>query len=103
MSVPANIVAEIAYLSTIIAAAQPLAQASRLTITTLALQATQLVNDTNAALDASAGALDTGIADTMAPSIVSGFQAVVDSSATQLSLADLRGFVGRAASNLTNG
>ena len=103
MSVPSGIVAEVAYLNTAIAAAQPIAQASRLTITTLALQATQLVNDTSAALDASAGALDTGIADTMAPSIVSDFQAIVDSSATQLSLADLRGLAGRVASNLTNG
>ncbi len=103
MGVPSSIAAEVAYLNTAIAAAQPLAQASQLTITTLALQATQLVDDTDAALLASAGALDSGIADTMAPAIVADFQAIVTSAATQLSLSDLAGLAGRVASNLTNG
>ena len=103
MSVTPAIAAEVAALNTAIAAAQPLAAASQLTVTALALQASTLVNDTQTAIIANAGSLDTGIADTMAPAIVADFQAMVTSSATQLSLADLLGLAGRVASNLTNG
>jgi hypothetical protein len=103
MSVTPAIAAEVAALNTTIAAAQPLAGASQLTVTTLALQAAQLVVDTQSALLVNAGALDTGISDVMAPAIVADFQAIVTSAGTQLSLADLRGLAGRVASNLTNG
>ena len=102
MAVPSGIAAEVSYLSAAIATAQPLAQASQTTITTLVLQATQLVDDTDAALLASAGALDSGIADVMPGAIIADFQAIVASAGAQLSLSDLRGLAGRVASNLTS-
>lgn len=99
MSIPSNIVTEWDSLQAQVAAAQPLANASFPTIRALQLNAGNLVNDVQTALIAPT-LLDTWTPGVDAPSIVSGFEAVVTASQDQGNLALRRGLAGRAASNL---
>jgi hypothetical protein len=100
MSIPANITTELASLQAEVAAASPLANASRATKVALQLNAAQLVEDVQSALVAPNNLLDTWAAPTDPIAIVTGIDQIVTASEDQSALALMRGVVGRAASNL---
>lgn len=100
MTIPASLQAEVIALNTAFLAADPLSQSPRAAITALQINAAQLVADIDTALTGASGALDTFSAPTDAPSIASGFSALLTASQNQSDLADLRGLAGRVASNL---
>lgn len=100
MTLPANILTEAASLEAQVAAASPLANASRATKDAIKLNAAQLVSDTEAALIAPDNVLDTWTAPVDPASIVTGIGTIVDTADTQASLAVARGVFGRSASNL---
>ena len=100
MPIPANIIADLQDLSAEYAAAAPLTIAASTTIQALAIEAASVVSDLDAAIPAAAGALD-GFAPTgKAPAIATAVLGLLDASTTQSSLTDIRGIVGRMASNL---
>lgn len=103
MPFPANIQAEVSSLNSAYVAASPLEGATSATIYGLAVQAVQLVDDTDAALTAAAGDLDAFPDVFMPMDIAIGVEGLLDAAMTQTALSDLAGFAGRMASNLTIG
>jgi hypothetical protein len=100
VSIPTNITTELASLQAQVAAAYPLAEASRATIVALQLNAGQLVSDIQTALTAPNSLLDTWAAPSDPDAIVSGLLSVATASQDQNTLSLMRGVTGRAASNL---
>lgn len=100
MTLPANISSEISVLQTQVTANAPLASAPRAAILAMQLNADELVADTDTALVAAAGALDTWQAPTDPAAIICGILGLEADAENQTSLADCRGVVGRVASNL---
>lgn len=100
MSIPANIVSELQFLEAQVAANKPLVNATPATKEAMKLNAAQLVSDIQTALTASPSILDTWIAATDPAAIVIGFDVMVTTAQDQSTLSQLRGVVGRAASNL---
>lgn len=100
MTIPANITTELANLQSQVTAASPLAQAGRATVTAIKLNAGQLLNDIQSALVAPSNTLDTWAPPVDAPSIVTGFAAVVTAAVDQNDLSLKRGLVGRVVANL---
>lgn len=100
MSIPANIVSELASLQAQVAAASPLSQATHATIVALQLNATQLVADVQTALTAPNNLLDTWTAPPDPGAMVSGILSVLTAAQDQNTLSYMRGVTGRAASNL---
>ena len=99
MSIPKNITDELANLQAQVAAATPLRNASFATVKAMQLNAVQLLSDIQTALEAS-NVLDTWNAPVDPITIVSGFQSMVIAGNDQSNLSLMRGFVGRATSNL---
>lgn len=102
MTVSAQITAEVAALNSAFLAIGTIETASTGSVTALANQAEQLVNDVETDLVGVQPLLDTFMPPVMPPALV---QQVLDAETvaeTQLSLADLRGVSGRIASNLAN-
>lgn len=99
MSIPSNIVTELAELQAQVQAATPLGNASYATIKAMQLNAGNLVNDIATAL-AETSTLDTWSAPTDAPSIISGFDGIVTANDDQSNLALQGGIVGRVSLNL---
>lgn len=100
MSIPANITAEIAFLQSQVTQNAPLTSAPRAQVVAMQLNAKQLVADTDAALTAAAGTLDTWTSPVGAAQIIAGIQAISTSAQNQSDIALCRGIVGRVASNL---
>jgi hypothetical protein len=100
VTIPANITSELAALQQQTAAAQPLASASRPTITAIQLNAGQLLSDIDVALLAAAGSLDTWTPPTDPDAIVAGILGLLESADDQAGLCNMEGYVGRAAKNL---
>jgi hypothetical protein len=101
--IPANVTSELAALQAQVSSAAPLASASAPTISAIQLNAEQLVSDIATALANAAGQLDTFMpppAPTDPAGIVAGVLAIAESATDQFMLADMGGFVGRAAANL---
>ena len=99
MSISVDIVTELTVLEAQVAAAVPLSAQPFSAITAMQLNAQNLVNDIQAAIDAP-NLLDTWTAPIDGASIVSGFLDVVTVSIDQQNLAMMRGVVGRASKNL---
>jgi hypothetical protein len=99
MSIPANITSELTFLENQVTAAKPLANAPYATVKAMQLNAGNLVNDIQTALTATS-TLDTWVAPIDAPTMVTGFDAIVTAAQDQSTLSLMRGVVGRAASNL---
>lgn len=100
MTISAGITSELMSLQAQVAAAEPLANATRAAVVALQLNAGQLVSDVQAALTAPSNTLDTWIAPSDPSSIVSGFLNVASVAQDQDKLSLMRGLVGRVASNL---
>ena len=98
--IPATIPAAIASLQTAVNTAAPLARSSTLIIKALQKQGDALVDLVDATLLASAGGLDGPDLSGMPPLLVSGLLGLLNAAQTQAQLSAMRGFVGRAASNL---
>jgi hypothetical protein len=99
MSIPSNIMEELANLQAQVQAATPLNNAPFPTIRAMQLNAGQLVSDIQTALTATS-VLDTWTAPSDPVSIVAGFNSVVTAGDDQSDLSLMRGVVGRVASNL---
>lgn len=99
MSIPSNITAELTNLQSQVQAATPLANASIATIHAMQLNAAQLINDIQTDLTA-ASMLDTWTATTLPLQMVSGFNQVVTAATDSNNLSQMRGLIGRVASNL---
>lgn len=100
MSIPANITAEIAFLQSQVKQNKPLTSAPRAQVVAMKLNAAQLVADTDAALLAAAGTLDTWTTPVGVAQIISGIEAISASATNQSDIALCRGIVGRVASNI---
>ena len=100
MTVPANITTELASLQAQIASAAPLANASRATVIAIQLNAAQLTSDLEAAETATAGLLDSWSTPADPTLIASGILGLLESSQDQSSVVNMRGYVGRATTNL---
>jgi hypothetical protein len=100
MSVPTAITTELADLQAQVTAAQPLAQASQATVTAIKMNAATLVAAIDTAINAATGKLDTWAAPVDPLTIIAGIQAVAVNADDQADLTNMRGFVGRATSNL---
>ena len=100
MAIPTVLQAEIIALNTAFLAASPLEQAPRAAITALQINAAQLVTDINTALAGASGALDTFSASTDPAVTAVGFAGLLTASQNQSDLSDLRGLIGRVASNM---
>lgn len=100
MSLPANIMSELANLQAQTSAAAPLASASRATITAIKLNSAQLIADMETAITASRGQLDTFTAPADPAAIVTGMLALGAAAANQTSLVIARGYAGRANANI---
>ncbi|UGY15109.1 hypothetical protein HAP48_0042395 [Bradyrhizobium septentrionale] len=99
MAISPNILAELAFLQAQVDAANPLASASRATLTAIKLNAAQLVSDIQDALVAPS-ILDTFVAPVDGTSIVQGILTVSQAAIDQNRLSLMRGLTGRAAANL---
>ncbi|SHG92023.1 hypothetical protein [Bradyrhizobium erythrophlei] len=100
MSIPTNITTELTNLQAQVAAAAPLASASRATVLAIKLNAAQLVTDVQSALVAPNNMLDTWTAPPDPPAMIAGIEGLLAASQDQSNLALMRGVTGRAASNL---
>lgn len=100
MTIPASILGDLEALNTAYVAAAPLANATPQTIQLLALQADAVVADLDAAVGPAAGGLDAFVAPVMPAPLANAVLAVLDESTTQCALTDIRGVIGRLASNL---
>lgn len=100
MSVPANVLSELSALQTQVAAAKPLQSAPYATIKAIQLNAQNLVADIDAAVISTMGSLDTWTAPTDPDLMVSGVLSLLQNAVDQTALTNMRGFVGRATSNL---
>jgi hypothetical protein len=89
-------------LSVAVKAAGNLTQASLPVVNALAYQAGLLASSVEAAIPNYAGALDTWTSPTQTGDIATGILGLQTSTLTQLSLADLEGYVARIAINLEN-
>lgn len=103
MPIPVNIIGEVSALNAAIAANSPLELLSSSALTMLTNQAIQLVNDTDSAISAAAGQLDSFVAPMMPIEMAAQFISVQDSGQTQWLLVLLEGYAGRLATNLING
>ena len=92
--------AEIAALNVAFAAASPIEQAPRASVTALQINAAQLVSDIDSALASAAGALDTFTTPLLAADMATGLLGLYMASQNQTDLADVRGLAGRVVSNL---
>lgn len=100
MALPANITTDLTNLSAAYTAASPLSSASANTILALAEQAENVVTDIDVAVLANASGLDNWTAPVFVSQLPATILATLDLAQTQTALADIRGFVGRVASNL---
>ena len=99
MTISASITTALTSLQAQVAAAQPLANASRATRTALKLNAANLVASIQGALTASS-ILDTYVAPTDPGVMVAGVLRLLTAAEDENTLSLMRGVVGRAASNL---
>lgn len=97
--IPASITTALQSLEAQVLAASPLINASQSTITALQLNAGNLVANIQTTLTASS-LLDTWIAPSDAPTMITGVLNVVIAANDQNTLSLMRGVVGRATSNL---
>src|SRR6185437_906501 len=100
MTVPASMAAEVSALNAAFVAIGSIETATQGSVTALANQAAQLVNDVEADLTGVQPLLDTFMPPLMAPALTQQLLDAQTDAQTQLSLADLRGVSGRIASNL---
>jgi len=99
MAIANKITGELTALQAQVAAASPLSQAGRATVTAIKLNAAQLVTDVQGALTVSS-LLDTWAAPTDPAQIIAGVLSVGAAATDSGNLALMRGVVGRAISNL---
>ena len=102
MAVPAAISSQLTALNASIVAAGNLDAASLATLNALAVQSARLVQTILPAIPLAAGALDTFAAPLMPADITTGVLGLLTAAQTQLSLADLEGYVARIEINLEN-
>ena len=101
MAIPVTITNQLADLQTAFDAASPIdTAATRSQILGLQFRAAQLVAACDATLPAAAGALDTATVPDMPTDMVKTVLALLQSAQDQTVLAEVRGLIGRAASNL---
>jgi hypothetical protein len=99
MSIPASITTALASLQAQATAAAPLINASVATRTAIKLNAANLVAAIQSALTATS-LLDTFVAPTDPGLLIAGIQNVIIAAEDESALAFMRGYVGRATSNL---
>lgn len=99
MAVPTNITSELAALQAQVAAAKPLQSAPFATVKAIQLNAQNLVVDIDVAV-ANSGTLDTWISPSDPGTIISGVLGLYGNALDQSVLSNMRGYVGRATSNL---
>lgn len=101
MTIPVAVTTQLAALQAAFVAASPIdTAATRSQILGLQFQATQLVAALDVALPAAAGALNTFVAPAMPHDMAAGVLGLLAATQDQIVLADLRGVMGRALSNL---
>lgn len=100
MTLPATVTTELASLEAQVKAASPLDQASWQTVRAMQLNADQLLSDVEAAQYSLIGQLDTWVASTQPEPIIVGVVQVYNSAVDEASITQLRGIIGRVASNL---
>lgn len=99
MAVPPAIAAQVAALSTAFNAATPMASATRAQVYGLQQQSTALVGAIDAAISADDAPID-GFTEPMDPNAVPGaVLGLLDTMQEQASLTEMRGLIGRVASN----
>ena len=100
MPISADLQAKVAALNTAFLAASPVEQSPRAAVTALQINAAHLVSDVDSALAGAAGGLDAFAAPSDPVAIATGLSGLLTASQNQTDLADLRGLIGRVASNL---
>lgn len=101
MTIPAAVATQLTALQAAFTAASPIdTTATRPQILGLQFRAVQLVNSLDAAIPAAAGALDTFTAPAMPQDMAAGVLGLLAATQAQVVLADMRGVIGRALSNL---